>query len=252
MLLRLACSAKGQTTVGSASDQLQLPVQPKASAAFTAANGIQYGSVDSVGGGETCWLSSGTRSQQHGSRRYRCRFSRNGGRSTFVGLRDVGTDMQEQIPERPPPPQRINLRDIERSSAGRDFFEQNAWANPSVAHAMASSQRFATPVANHPATGIDMLMMSAPTPFSRNTTPSNPRTKSVTKISGTTRDTERIQTSHNSGVAGTISTMGEATEVMAPAFPARQLERDEFFGRLGSSHPTAAPVSVVSGARYPP
>lgn len=167
-------------------------------------------------------------------------------------MTNVETNIQEQIPERPPQPQRINLRDIERSSAGRDFIEQNAWANPPVAHAMASSQRFATPVANHPATGIDMLMMSAPAPFSRNATPSNHRPKSVTKLPGTTRDTERIQTSHNSGAAGTASTLGEATELVAPVFPTRQLERDEFFGRMGGAHLTTAPVSVVSGARYPP
>lgn len=164
------------------------------------------------------------------------------------------TYIQEQIPERAPQPQRINLRDIERSSAGRDFFEQNAWANPSVAHAMASSQRFATPVANHPATGIDMLMMSAPAPFSRNSTPSNHRPKSVTKLPGsTTRDTERIQTSHNSTIAATTQTMG-TEELMAPVFPTRQLrdEREEFLARIGGAHLTAAPVSVVSGARYPP
>ncbi|KAE9964458.1 hypothetical protein BLS_008292 [Venturia inaequalis] len=166
---------------------------------------------------------------------------------------DIDADFRAMtIPERPPQPQRINLRDIERSSAGRDFIEQNAWANPSVAHAMASSQRFATPVATHPATGIDMLMMSAPTPFSRNATPNNHGPKSVTKLPGTTRDTERIQTSYNSGTAGTTSMMGEATELVAPVFPTRQLERDEFFSGMGNSHPTAAPVSVVSGARYPP
>lgn len=163
--------------------------------------------------------------------------------------------MQEQIPERAPQPQRINLRDIERSSAGRDFFEQNAWANPSVAHAMASSQRFATPMAKYPATGIDMLMMSAPAPFSRNSTPStNHRPKSVVKIPGSmTRDTERIQTSHNSTTVATTSTMG-MDELVAPVFPTRQLrdEREEFLARIGGAHLTAAPVSVVSGARYPP
>ncbi|QDS68529.1 hypothetical protein FKW77_010896 [Venturia effusa] len=167
---------------------------------------------------------------------------------------DIDADFRAMaIPERPPQPQRIHLRDIERSSAGRDFFEQNAWANPSVAQAMASSQRFVTPTANHAATGIDMLMMSAPAPFSRNQTPSNHRPKSVTKLPGTMpRDTERIQTTHNSGIAGTTPSMGDAAEAVAPVFPTRHLERDEFFGRMGSSHPTVAPVGVVSGARYPP
>ncbi|TID16899.1 hypothetical protein E6O75_ATG09665 [Venturia nashicola] len=168
---------------------------------------------------------------------------------------DIDADFRAMmIPERPPQPQRINLRDVERSSAGRDFFEQNAWANPSVAQAMASSQRFATPVANHPATGIDMLMMSAPAPSSRNATPSSYRLKSVAKLPGTTRDTEKVQTSRKSGNAEltSTSTVGEATELVAPVFPTRQLERDEFFGRMGTSHLTAAPVSVVSGTRYPP
>lgn len=238
--------------MGSASNELQLPVQPEASGAFTAAIGIQYRSVDSVGCRKACWIPSRAKSQQHGSRRYRCRLPRNDGKNALAGMINVETHMQEQIPERPPQPQRINLRDIERSSAGRDFIEQNAWANPSVAHAMASSQRFATPVATHPATGIDMLMMSAPTPFSRNATPNNHGPKSVTKLPGTTRDTERIQTSYNSGTAGATSMMGEVTELVAPVFPTRQLERDEFFSGMGNSHPTAAPVSVVSGARYPP
>jgi hypothetical protein len=80
-----------------------------------------------------------------------------------------------QIPSRPVQHQRIFLRDAETSAAEKQFYEQNAWANPVVANAMLQAQpsgnHFATPqgqrrVSDLPATNgsnstVD-LMMSAP------------------------------------------------------------------------------------------
>lgn len=169
--------------------------------------------------------------------------------------------IQEQIPARAHQPHRLTLRDVERSAAEKLFFEQNAWANPSVAHAMAQSQPFATPT-NH-ATGIagDLLMMSTPVSAvavapSRNGTP-NSRGRSVTKLPGTTtaRDTERIQTTHNSSSAGAASTTGQEvaeSSLAGQTFAPHVGESKEFFGLMENSVMTAPVGGGGGGIRYPP
>lgn len=252
--------------MGSASNQLQLSLQPQASATRPATNGIQFGSLDFVWCRKACWFPSCARSQQYGSRRYRCGLPRHDCKNISFRYLYSGAHIEEQIPERPPQPQRINLRDIESSAAEKDFFEQNAWANPSVAHAMAQSHPFAPANRIVPngeaATGIDLLMMSTPvsatvlagqTP-ARDSTPSGHRAKSITKLPGNRIDTERIQTSHNSTTtAGTTSTIGlEATETSLPGQTYPLDERKDVFGALGHSVLTAPVGGGGGGTRFPP
>jgi hypothetical protein len=89
-------------------------------------------------------------------------------------MRSPNADVRDQIPDRPVQP-RISLRDAEREAAEKSFFEQNPWANPSIAHAMVQAQAFATPAGQNRIVSngstIDVSMMSAPN--SQHPTPQN-------------------------------------------------------------------------------
>lgn len=114
------------------------------------------------------------------------------------------------MPSKPAQP-RILLRDAERSAGENGFFEQNVWANPTVANAMLQSTQapisnFTTPQAQKrapelPATNgsnstVDLSMMSAGPPTSA--------------MHGTPQDFEREMQSANLKLAG-LGSGGKAT-----------------------------------------
>jgi len=122
---------------------------------------------------------------------------------------------------------------------------------------MAQSQ----PFARSNGEAADLLIMSTPVSAlaqarTDTSTPNGSRAKGLTKLPGNNGriDTERIQTSHNSTIAGTTSTIGQEAALSDQPFSTHVDERKDVFGGLGHSVLTA-PVGGGGGGggtRFPP
>jgi hypothetical protein len=183
----------------------------------------------------------------------------------------VDAYMHLQIPDRPAQA-RIMLRDAERVAAEKEFFEQNAWANPSVAHAMLQSQAFSTPTAQNRSNGSTMdLVMSAPTSAQQTTPQARDATQTPTqsaKIASSTKptsrahDTERIHTTHSSSAAisappqdSSTSALPSETPLPTQAFPTSALHSNEpkdVYGVLTQATPALTAPVGGSSSRFPP
>lgn len=181
------------------------------------------------------------------------------------------------MPSQPAQP-RILLRDAERSAGENGFFEQNVWANPTVANAMLQSTQpplsnFATPQAQKrapdlPATNgsnstVDLSMMSAggptsatPQDFEREMQSANAKLAGLGNGSKATSSrlqdgTERIHTTHNSA-RGTPTAQEPSLPLPPPPpepsssaypTPTRNEQRD-IYGSGIAQAPMAATVGV--------
>lgn len=146
-----------------------------------------------------------------------------------------------QIPDRPLQP-RISLRDVERNAADTAFYEQNAWANPSVAQ-MVQSHPFATPggsnrIVSNGST-IDVSMMSAPN--SQHPTPQN-HMEAV--LGGIARPPTQLDSSPLAAPVGPLPSVLNAT-----SFPTSALHGADSKD-APSQAPPAMPSISVGGGRF--